>query len=374
MKSYQIIMCFLCVFQISCEQFEDYRCLTDNELNTSNFVNDEKAKEIADEVCNTLNSNELTGIQVSIIDSIGERWGFSIGSTDLKHNQSLEDYHILRIGSVTKIYTATLILKLVENNYLQLDQYLSDFYPEFENAKEITIRNMLNHSSGIVDVFSIPSIFISATNFPDKQWNSNNLAETCLSKKLNFSPGTRTEYSNTNFILLGLIAEKTSGNKMPQLYKEYIINPLNLKNTYFVPYENHPPELVNGYVHHYALSLSEWYTNEPDNTSWATIGYTAGAMVSNAAELADFTYQLFKGNIINQASLAQMTSFFGNKGLGLFTINVNNNTYWGHEGEITGFEAITAYNPETKVVISITCNTTPFDIYELLNAIDKVLY
>jgi len=285
----------------------------------------------------------------------------------------MENYHILRVGSVTKIFTATLILKLIEEGSLQLDQQISDFYPDQENVRRVTVRNLLNHSSGIVDIFTIPSVFISASNFPDKRWNPNNLAAVCMEKKLGFSPGAKHDYSNTNYILLGLIAEKVTGKKIDQLYVEYVTDPLNLASTYLVPYLDTPSELVNGYVHHFALSLTEWYKVTPNNTAWSTLAYTAGAMTSNAGDLSAFTHHLFKDDIINSKSLELMTTFSGDKGLGLFEITVNNETYWGHEGEITGFEAITVYNPDSKITISICCNTTPFDIYSLLNEIDAVL-
>ena len=358
---------------LGCEKFDDYGYLPDDQLETTNLVTKNKATEIAEVVCNTLNNNDLIGLQVSITDSLGEQWNLAMGSINVKQTNPLEKFHILRIGSVTKMYTASLILKLVEYNTIQMEQNLSDFFPGFKNAKDIQIVHLLNHSSGISDVFSMPDIFISSTNFPDKKWNPNRLAETCLEKKLDFQPGTKSEYSNTNFILLGLIAEKATGKKIPQLFYEHLFQPLKLDDTYLVPFEDYPANLVNGYVHHYALSLKEWYVNEPGNTSWSTIAFTAGAMVSTASELSKFTYHVFNGDVINDESLTKMTSFSSDKGLGLFKIEVNNSIYWGHEGEITGFEAITAYNPENRMIISITCNTTPFHIYDLLDSIDQIV-
>jgi D-alanyl-D-alanine carboxypeptidase len=170
-----------------------------------------------------------------------------------------------------------------------------------------------------------------------------------------------------------LIAEEVTGEKISQLYDEYIFSPLNLSSTALVPYPNLPDGLINGYVHHFALSLKEWYTNEPENTAWSTLAFTAGAMISNATELSLFTYHLFNGNIISDESLEEMSEFRANKGLGLSRINVNGDYYFGHEGEITGFESITAFNPEKKVVISICCNTTPFNVNDLLDEIDLVL-
>jgi D-alanyl-D-alanine carboxypeptidase len=370
-KRVLLIACVL--FAGSCEKFDEYNCAADASVEMTNLVTEEKAVKIREIVCNKLNSDEIIGAQLSIRDSLNEEWTIAMGAKDLKQNSELENGHIMRIGSVTKIYTATLILKLIELGHLQLDQAISEFYPDYENAENITIENLLNHSSGIVDVFSIQSIFISASNFPDKYWDPNNLAEVCLDKKLEFSPGSQHEYSNTNYIILGLIAEKVSGEDIGKLFSDYLLNPLGLNSTFLVPYMDTPSGLVNGYAHHFALSLKEWYTNEPENTSWSTIGFSAGAGASNSSELSAFTYHLFHGDIIGTESLEAMTNFNGDKGLGLFKINVNGHYYWGHEGEITGFESITAYDPVRKVVISLCFNTTPSNPHDLLNEIDKVL-
>ena len=369
-----IFISSLLLIGISCEKYDAVDCLPEKNLTTTSLITTEIAEQISMTVCNTMNANELLGIQVSITDSTGEKWNLSMGSTDLKQKEQLEDYHVFRIGSVTKIYTATLILKLIESGFLRLNQNLTEFYPSFENAEKVQIKHLLNHSSGIKDIFSIPAIFISSSNFPDKKWDPNRLAEECFQKNLGFEPGSKHAYSNTNFILLGLIAEKATDKKLPELYNEHLFDPIRLENTFFVPYETPQVEMSNGYVHHFALSLSEWYTNEPENTSWSTAGFSAGAIASNASDVSSFTYQLFRENVIAKEHLNDMTNFSDNNGLGLFKIDVNGSSYWGHEGEITGFEAITAYHPESQVVISICCNTTPFDIYSLLEKIDSVLF
>lgn len=363
----------LIVLLSACEKFENYSLAPDMNYKTTNLVTIEKAEKIADIICNTLNSNELIGVQVSIRDSLGESWNMALGSSDLSQENSLANHYILRIGSVTKIYTSALILKLIELDYIGLEQKLSDFYPECDNVKDVTVKNLLNHSSGITDVFDMPGVFISASNFPDKQWSPEQLAKACMEKDLKFSPGSEHAYSNTNFIILGLIAEKATGKKVTELFSEYLFLPNNLNDTHLIPYMETPSALVNGYVHHFALSLKGWYINEPDNTSWATIGFTAGAMAANSSDLSAFIHRLFSGEIIDENSLQLMTSFSGKYGLGLFKINVNDHYYYGHEGEITGFESIAAYNPETKVVITICCNTTPFSISELLTKIDAEL-
>lgn len=371
-KNFSLLFFFTILF-FSCEKFEDYTTVDCTNYETTELIDSLKATEISDVICSTLNSNELIGIQVSIRDSLNQSWNVSMGSSDLEQTSRLRNDDLLRIGSVTKIYTATLILRLAELNYLSIDQKVSDYFDDISNAKDVSIKNLLNHSSGIVDIFSMSGVFISSSNLPDKKWNPHHLAKVCMEKNLEFQPGTKHSYSNTNYIILGLIAEKATGEKVNQLLNEFIFDPSGIRNTSLVHFYEPPESLVNGYVHHFALSMREWYVNEPVNTSWSTLAFTAGAMVTNSTELSAFLYKLFNAEIISSESLKLMTEFNEDKGLGLFKIKVNDEYYYGHEGEITGFESIAAYHPEKNIVISICCNTTPFNIYELLDQIDSKL-
>lgn len=364
---------FLLLLGGGCEKFENQLCPAEMDPGNCLLISPEKAETLADIVCSTINTQEILGIQLSIRDSLSGEWNMSVGSANLEQNRDIADEHILRIGSVTKMFTATVILKLVEEGLLDLDEEVADYLPSLENLEGVSVRDLLQHTSGIRDIFSMPALMVSATTFPEKQWTPRKLVEDCLASGLRFEPGSSQEYSNTNFILLGLLAEEVSGESMAALYEEYILNPLALTSTFFVPYMGRPEKLVYGYVHRYALSLKKWYPNHPENTSWSTLAFTAGAMASNAQDLSAFTHALFRGDLLGEESLSLMTTFRGDKGLGLFRYEVNGRTYLGHEGEITGFEAITVYEPESGAVISICANTTPFDVMELLRTLDMEL-
>jgi D-alanyl-D-alanine carboxypeptidase len=365
MKPKLLLIIFILLF-IACEKTPDLEIPDYGNLPETSLITAEKARDAAELLFNEIAENDLIGIQFSLIDSTGEKWNYSMGSTDLKRQHQLKNHHIFRIGSITKIYTATVILKLAEAGVLNLEQKLSDYYPGYPDAEKIILRNLLNHSSGLIDIFELPDLFIESVNFPGKQWNPNTIAETCLSKGSSFEPGSRTKYSSANIILLGLIAEKVTGKKIWQLYREYISNPLELQNTSFVPYENHGPSLINGYVHHMALSLSEWYINTPEHLSWATAGHSAGAMTANSEELAEFIRALYTGKILSQESLNEMTKFLENKGLGIFRFDINGRILWGHSGQLMGFECIAAFDPQNQLTYALCCNTSPYDIDGLL--------
>ncbi len=372
-RRWHVCFMLLITFLFSCQKLEVVEPDSCSFQSTTEIIDSSSASELSRIICQTLNEEKIPGIQVSIRDSTGKSWNIASGFSDLDQNRLLHDSDLLRIGSVTKMYTATLILKLIEEGSVQLDQKLSSFFPEYHTVRDVTVRNLLNHSSGIVDIFSIPALFVSSSAFPDKFWNPHHLAEICMEKNLEFDPGTDQSYSNTNFILLGLIAEQVTGMKIHMVFRERLFAPLDLENTSLVPYAPPPPNLISGHVRHYALSMSEWYTFKPDHTSWSTLAYSAGALVTNASELSRFVHLLFQNRILDQETLSSMLDFEGDRGLGISRISVNGRQMYGHEGEITGFESVAVYDPATGTTIAICSNKTPFDIYTLLDQIEAQL-
>lgn len=356
-----------------CTDFDNCSCPTRDDLPVSRAIDSNTALAISEAVCEMQNDYSVYGMQTAIIDSGGDLWRKSFGTSGSEQEDELSNDDVLRIGSVTKIFTSVLIQKMMEEGYFTDKTLVSEFFPEYASSNRITIDNLLRHSSGIRDIFTIPSIFISSSTYPDKQWNPNDLAEQCMDKGLDFTPGEKHSYSNTNYILLGLIAEKAAGEPVADLYRRYIFEAAGLNSTFFVPYGGTPESLISGYVHKFALSLKSPYETVPENTSWATAGYTAGAIASTAEDLVVFMDALFSGKIISENSLQEMISFNGKYGRGIMKIEGNGSVLYGHEGEITGFTAIAAYNPEFKTSIAICSNTTPFDIHALLKKINKIL-
>jgi len=357
----------------SCEKFDAYEDPQGVTLSAPAWIDSVKAEEMQEELINTMNKHELLGLQVCVAHREKGSWSLSLGTTAPEQKDPVEDQHVFRIGSVTKAYTAALIFRLIEEGYLELDQAVTEFYPEMANVKHVLVRHLLEHSSGIRDIFTMPSILINASNFPDKQWDPNHLAETCMKKRLLFQPGSEYSYSNTNYILLGLIAEQVTNRQLTELYTGYLFDRLGLSNTRFLPYQPPPDELITGYVHHYAVSFREWFPNEPENRSWSTLAFSSGAMVTNATELAAFMGSLFGGEFLSAESLDAMTGMRDGREKGLQRISVNGNTWYGHEGEITGFESIALFHPGSGRIIVVCSNTTPFRVKEAIEVIDATL-
>jgi D-alanyl-D-alanine carboxypeptidase len=178
----------------------------------------ETLQAILDEEVNTL---KVPGIQAYVRTPDGLTWSGTSGTTDLQRHQPMQQEDILRIGSVTKTFTAVVILKQVEAGQLSLDDHLSRWFPGIPGAESITVRNLLNHTSGIEDI--IPKGMMKSI-IPSTVWQEDELLKLIAGGKPGFTPGSQWAYSNSNYILLGMIAEKVTGKSMLQLYHEEIID------------------------------------------------------------------------------------------------------------------------------------------------------
>lgn len=367
---------------ISCGKIPSYDCMGRTDFPTSSLINSEKARIIADMLCTYINKEEVPCFQVTIIDSSGSIWSLSAGNTDLKRRQDVTNDNLLRLASLTKTFTASVIFNLIDQGKLTLDDKLTTFFPEFNEAKDVTIKNLLNHSSGIKELLTLPDILTSSTLFTSKLWDINSIVKTISSKKLVFNTGSDFKYSNTNYVLLGLIAEKITQRKITQLFKEYLLNPLNINKLFLVPQENTPETLISGFDRK-LLPIPGLYEVTPQNTAWASAAFTSGALIGNSEQTGLFFHSLMSGKVLSRTSLSKMEDFGEKKnpdseyqkyfGLGLFKFDINNNTYYGHEGLFVGADNIACFRIKDKVTIVLLANVSTYDKFSLLRDIDNEL-
>lgn len=362
----------------ACTKLEDLDCSGRDDYSTTSFIDSAKAANISSSICNCLNTEGIPGIQISIIDSLGEEWTLSTGTVDKKRNTSLKDYHQFRLASVTKTFIAALIFKLEEEGKLSLEDKVSQYFPKYVNASKITIAQLLNHSSGVKDLLRLPDILLTSASNTSKVWNPNTIAETVLKKDLLFTPGTDNQYSNSNYLLLGLIAKQVSGKELDELLGEELFLPENVSGITFNPIQKAPNELISGYDRKF-IPLPGTYELTKESTSFSSAAYASGNLVANSSNAAQFFYKLFNGQIISQESLNKMQQFttaqnpdseyLSRFGLGLFEYNLNNETYYGHEGQFIGFDNIVIYQPRTKVTVVLLANISTYKKFDLLKDI-----
>jgi D-alanyl-D-alanine carboxypeptidase len=260
-----------------------------------------------------------------------------------------------RIGSISKIFTATIIFQLIEVGKLELSTPLSKFYPQLPYAEKITIAQMLNHSSGIHS-------FTADSDFPS--WlNQKKTPEQLITKmmKADFEPGTKHQYSNSNFIILGYIIEKLDKKPYPVALKERISSKIGLKDTYYGGKITAANNEANSY-----LWQGGW---KPDTESDMSIPGGAGGIVSTPNNLVKFMNALFNGKLVSPASLIQITTIKDGYGMNLFPYQFKTHNALGHSGSIDGFRSQAIYFPKEKVSIAYVANGVNTDLNRMINGI-----
>ena len=218
----------------------------------------------------------------------------SIGKDNIDNNKKSTNLSKYRIGSISKMFTSAMIFKAIEENKLSLNQTIDKYFPTIENAKTITISNLLNHRSGIHN-FTSDEEYVKYNTLP--QTESQMVA--IISKgKSDFEPNSKAAYSNSNYVLLSYILEKTYNKKYSEIVQAKITKPLKLQNTYFGGTINTKNNETLSY------DFEEKWIKETETDTSIPMG--AGAIVSNPTDLCVFVEGLFAGKIISIKSLDQM--------------------------------------------------------------------
>lgn len=268
------------------------------------------------------------------------------GLADRATGRPLTGREQFEVGSNTKTFVATLALQLVDRGKLDLDAPVSKYLPGVvPNGEHITVRMLLNHTSGLFSYTSDPEFFTDMEKDPQHVYTDRELLDVAFGHEPNFAPGGGWSYSNTNYILTGMILEKLTGKSMADLVQQRIARPLGLKRTYYA--DPRATDTGRGYAHGYAANFSEkplTYTDISDRPLGGWAG-AAGAIISDQSELSRFFSALLGGKLISGPQLEQMKTTvplpegFGMKGgygLGLMEKETPCGTVWGHGGDTLG--------------------------------------
>jgi D-alanyl-D-alanine carboxypeptidase len=273
----------------------------------------------------------------------------SIGYLDTEKKTPVNETTKFRIGSISKTFTASLVFKAIEEKKLTLDTKLDKYYPAVPNAAKITIAHLLGHRSGIHN-FTNDTDYLTWHTSPKSEAD---MLEIIVKGGSDFEPGSQAKYSNSNYVLLSYMLERTYKKTFKELVDQKIIKPLGLKNTYYGGKINTANNEANSYAF-------EGTWNKEDETDMS-VPMGAGAMVSTTADLSRFLEALFAGKIVSQASLDQMKTMTDGYGMGLFAFPFDGKTAYGHTGGIDGFTSMAAYFPEDKVTFAFTSNGSNYE-------------
>ena len=336
-----------------------YSCM-DSEKSQSDNSNFNKQK--LDSLLDLLHENDKFMGSVSLSHKGNMIYSRTIGFDDLKSQKKSTLDTKYRIASTSKMLTATMVFKAIEENKFDLEQTIEQYFPAIENADKITIGNLLSHRSGIHGYTKDSTFFIYRTQYK----TSDEMIEIISKYKSDFQPDSKVEYSNSNYFLLSVLLEKVYEKPFGDLLIEKICEPLNLKNTYYGSKINLANNESNSYTY-----TTEW-TKEIDTDLSTTMG--SGGIVSTSGDLTRFLEGLFNLKIVSVKSLEAMTTIKDNHGMGILPFNVENKSGFGHGGILEGFRSYAIYFPEDSLAIAVTSNAIDYNFAGLTRDIAKCYF
>ncbi len=296
------------------------------------------------------------------IDQQGKTYERCIGMANIEKNRSNESSTLFRVGSVSKTFTAVIILRLIEEGRLSFDDKLSAWYPNIENADQITLEYLLRHRSGIYN-------FTDTSDY--EQYYTHSATHQVMLARIArygsvFKPGERMQYSNSNYLLLAYIAENVTGKDYATLVEEMIARPCGLQNT--------RQGSVNDTAGKGALSyryLTAWVADPLTDMSVSTGG---GSLVSTPADLVRFMQCLFSGQLISMQSLQKMMTMQDGYGFGIMKYPFYEKAVYGHTGGIDAFRAFTGFLPADSMYIAMCSNGLSMSLNDMLIGVLSIWY
>ena len=325
------------------------------------------------------------GIAFAIRDGDKRQWTGVAGVSDLVAKTPVTVENRFRVGSNTKPITATWILQLVEEGLVDLDVPLTTYLPEYPQWSAITVRDLLGMQSGIPEYITDTTLLIQVLSDPAHVYTPAEVLGFVKDKALLFTPGTGGAYSNSDYVLLGLIGEKVTGKKARDQFQERFFTPLGLTHTVLEQAGDPTDQLMHGYMDlsvlvpllklpsaMFAVIPESLYVNgtqtiDATNLLHPSLTWTAGAIVSTPADLATFQRVLQRGELLGPDMMTQMHTFHTitllggsvDYGLGLMRQQTPLGVLYGHGGLNFGFHVETYYQPDLDVAFCHMHNYLP---------------
>jgi CubicO group peptidase (beta-lactamase class C family) len=313
------------------------------------------SKQKEDSLFSILSEKDKAMGSIAVLEKGNVIYAKAIGYRQLSPVKVPSDIHTkYRIGSITKMFTSTMLLQLVEEGKLQLTQTLDKFFPSIPNASKITIGNMMNHRSGIHNFTNDPQYQTYMTQPKTRSEMVGIIAAT----KPDFEPGEKFQYSNSNYVLLGYIVEDLRKVPYKTALQTYICKKAGLTETYY----GDKADISKN--ESYSFTYAAAWDRQPETDM--SIPHGAGAIVSTPSDLVKFINALFSGVLIKPASLDKMKTISDGMGLGIMQFPYDKKIVYGHGGGIDGFNSILIYIPEDGLAVAYCSNGTIYAVNDIL--------
>jgi D-alanyl-D-alanine carboxypeptidase len=281
---------------------------------------------------------------------------------DATEQKLLNESSRFRIGSITKMFTASMILQLVEEGELELTDTLAQFVPEMPNAGNITIAQILNHRSGI------PNVAPPRGREPSTPMTKDEMLALVASGTSLFEPGTQASYSNSGYFLLGLILERVTGMSYADALRERITSRIELKDTYVA---TGSIDVSNNESLTYLSTGSDWRQGTETHPS---VLFGAGHIISTPNDLTRFIQALFDLELVSRVSLDLMVTMTDGEGSGMARFSLAGKTFYGHTGGGDNYGAWLMYLPEERLAVAYATNAKVHPVGDIVAGVIDIYY
>jgi D-alanyl-D-alanine carboxypeptidase len=312
----------------------------------------------------------VTGTGAAVVFPDGTLW--SAGSGLAGPERPAEASTAFELGSVTKTYTAALVLLLVAEGRIDLHDPLARWHAEIAGAERITVRHLLNHTHGLHDPLQEPDYVPSVLQEPTRAWTLDDIL-TRMQAPLS-EPGEAWRYSNTGFHLLGDIIEQVTDSTLDVVVRTRLLAPLGLTDTWYGPQDPEGASLAAAYIDPNGSGSPQPVSLLMPWTAFRTSAGPAGAMVSTAPDAARWLHALVTGRVLPPAQWEQMTSWVdrpdGNRyGSGLLRLEREQGPLIGHKGNSAGYSASLFHEPATGLTVAVLTNAHAIDVTPVVLAL-----
>ncbi|MEN6484234.1 MAG: serine hydrolase domain-containing protein [Syntrophobacteraceae bacterium] len=320
-------------------------------------VTPEKIREV---VTKAMQENHIPGISIAVSTPDGKVIEESFGLANVEHNLPVKKDSVFEIGSISKTFTAIGILILQEEGKLSVDDKITKYFPQYQAWSDITLKQLLQHSSGVRDVTEVEPF----KSTQGKDWTPQEVVAAIAREPLDFEPGQKARYSNTGCIILGLVIEKVTGISFADFLIDRIVKPLGMTHTTLGTNSVIVPGRVSGYA----------YAGKLTNAEYASLAlpYASGGILSTPSDLIRLA-RVFRGEaLISKKSVQEMfeavvlnngTMYQSPEpglrltfGYSLDSVVLNGKIIPAKTGGIAGFNSFFAYYPESRTMVALTSN------------------
>jgi D-alanyl-D-alanine carboxypeptidase len=317
-------------------------------------------------------AGSFPGATFGVVLANGESFGLAVGFSDRTAKTPMKPTDRMPAGSVGKTFAAATALHLIKDGKIGLDDKIEKYlgrepwFARLPNAKDITVRQLMNHTSGLVRYEFKDQFTKDLTANPEKVWKPAELVAYLLDEKAPFEAGKGWDYSDTNYIVLGMIIEKVTGRKFYDEANRRVVKPLKLTNT--IPQDGpRLPGLIQGYAgpNNPFGGTDEMIVNGKFAIN-PQFEWTGGGYISTAHDLARWAKMLYEGRAFPLDLLPQVVDgvaapMLGREtkyGLGVIIRKTPRGTAYGHSGFFPGYMTDMMYFPEHKIAVAVQVNTS----------------